>query len=96
MVKDGEVRLQELSCSDMDMRSTELLVVVRTGDRTLIGRLFSLTPRSFTGPVFYRSDRGAHRWRNRKQVTARSRNVRFAICLEFSQDGMLIKSTMKL
>jgi hypothetical protein len=46
----------------MDMRSTELLVVVRTGDHTLIGKLFVWTPRPFTGRVFYRSDRRAH-WR---------------------------------
>ena len=59
------------------MRSTERLVVVRTGDRTLIGKLSPLTSEPFNGRVFCRSDRAAHWRRDREQVTSRSRNVWF-------------------
>jgi hypothetical protein len=57
------------------MCSTDLLVVVRTGDKTLIGKLPSLATAPFTERLLYRSDRAAHWRRVRKQVTAGSRNV---------------------
>ena len=75
-VKHGEVRIEKLLCW-YDMCSTDLLVVVRTGDKTLIGRLPSLTTGPFTERLLYSSDRAAHWRRVRKQVSAWSRNVRF-------------------
>ena len=57
------------------MCSTDLLVVVRTGDKTLIGKLPSLVPAPFTERLLYRSDRATHWRRVRKQVAAGSRNV---------------------
>ena len=74
------------------MCSTDLLVVVRTGDHTLIGKLPPSTPGPFAERLLYRSDRAAHWRRDRKQVTACRRNVR----PELARDGLeLTKSISK-
>lgn len=88
---------QELSCDGMDMRLTELLVVVRTGDRTLIGKLSSLTPRSFTDvfSIGQIAQLTGGETGNKSPLAVEMYGS--TICIEFARDGLeLTKSIVKL
>jgi hypothetical protein len=87
---------QELSHDDMDMRSTEL-VVVRTGDHTLIGKFSFLTPRSFTDVFSIGQIAQLTGGETGNKSPLAVEMYGFTICLKFARDELeLTKSIVKL